>query len=66
MFDLTQEQYELFIKVHERHMKAFGTDNQKKYALNNVEHVIWDENENCLKVYYADEWWHYTRELGWY
>lgn len=56
MFDLTQEQYELFIKVHERHMKAFGTDNQKKYSLNNVEHVIWDENENCLKVYYADEW----------
>ncbi|QQY96011.1 hypothetical protein [Bacillus thuringiensis] len=51
---------------HERHMQAFGTKNQKKYALINVKDIIWDEDEDCLKVYYEDEWWHYTRELEWY
>ncbi|MEG7342538.1 hypothetical protein V6E27_28735 [Bacillus cereus] len=66
MFKLTKEQYELFIKVHERHMQAFGTKNQQKYALINVKDIVWDEDEDCLKVYYEDEWWHYTRELEWY
>lgn len=47
-------------------MQAFGTKNQKKYALINVKDIVWDEDEDCLKVYYEDEWWHYTRELEWY
>ncbi|PDY82777.1 hypothetical protein [Bacillus cereus] len=66
MFDLTKEQYDLFIKVHNKHMNAFGLANQKKYALENVRKVVWDESEDCLTVHYDDEWWHYTKDLTWY
>lgn len=66
MFDLTIEQYDLFIKVHQRHMAAFGTDDKRKYALENVERVIWDRDEDCLTVFYEDEWWHYDKDLTWY
>ncbi|UTW69892.1 hypothetical protein KHA80_03130 [Anaerobacillus sp. HL2] len=33
---LTDEQKEFFLRHHKSHMKAMGTDNQKKYALENV------------------------------
>ncbi|PFW61533.1 hypothetical protein [Bacillus sp. AFS075034] len=66
MYGLTEKQYDLFMQVHNKHMKVMGTDNQNKYALENVERVIWDSLEGCLKVYYKDIWWHYTKDLTWY
>lgn len=66
MFDLMKEQFDLFMKVHNKHMEAFGSENKKKYAMENVKRVVWDQEEDCLKVYYEDEWWHYTKDLTWY
>ena len=44
-----------------------GTDEQKKRTLDNVTRIIWDEEEQCLKVYYKDgEWWHYGADGEWY
>jgi hypothetical protein len=63
---LTDEQKRLFLRVHQSHMKAMGSDNQKKYALENVQKVTWDKKENCLKVYYKDIWLHYNEKGDWY
>lgn len=65
-FNLTLEQHEMFIQIHKSHMKAMGTDSQRKYAMENVKNVIWDKKENCLKVYYDDTWWHYDTRGCWY
>lgn len=62
---LTSEQQQFFMKMHQRHMKAMGTDNQKKYALVNVKKVAWDKEEKTVNVYYEDAWWHYSTG-GWY
>lgn len=63
---LTDEQKQLFLNVHKSHMKAMGTDNQKKYALENVKKVVWDEKEQTVNVYYEDIWWHYDKRGCWY
>jgi hypothetical protein len=65
-FGLTQEQAEMFLNIHKSHMAAMGAENQKKYALYNVQNVIWDSAKDCLKVYYEDIWWHYDRRGCWY
>jgi hypothetical protein len=65
-FKLSKEHYEWFIKIHRAHMQAWGTENQKKYSLPNVRDVKYDKREDCLKVYYDDEWWHYDRRGDWY
>lgn len=66
MYGLTKEQAEMFLNTHEKHMKAFGTENQKKYALENVRSVKWDEESKTVNVYYDDIWWHYTKNGEWY
>ncbi|MFT9494585.1 MULTISPECIES: hypothetical protein [Bacillota] len=66
MFGLTPDQYDLFMRVHKRHMKAMGTENQRKYAIENIKKVVWDKKEDCLKVYYDDVWWHYDKREDWY
>jgi hypothetical protein len=63
---LTEEQQQLFNRIHNRHMKAMGTDNQKKYAKENLKKVIWDSKEKRLKVHYEDIWWHYDTRGCWY
>jgi len=65
-FKLSKEHYDWFIQVHRLHMKAWGTENQKKYSLPNVKDVIYDREEDCLKVYYKDVWWHYDRRGQWW
>lgn len=62
---LTVEQQQFFIRMHHSHMKAMGTDNQKKYSAKNIKKVAWDKEENTVNVYYQDIWWHYGRQ-GWY
>jgi hypothetical protein len=63
---LSEVQKVMFLQIHKNHMKAMGSDNQKKYALENVQKVVWDKRENCLKVYYEDNWWHYDTRGTWY
>lgn len=63
---LTEEQKEMFFRIHNNHMKAMGTDNQKKYAKENLKKIAWDIKEKCLKVYYEDSWWHYDTRGCWY
>lgn len=65
-FKLTTEQFEMFLRIHKSHMRAMGTDNQKKYSLENLKKIVWDKKENCLKVYYEDIWWHYDTRGCWY
>jgi hypothetical protein len=65
-FGLTLEQSEMFLNIHKSHMAAMGSENQKKYSLAYVENVIWDQEEDCLKVYYDDIWWHYDRRGCWW
>jgi hypothetical protein len=65
-FGLTQEQAEMFLNIHKSHMAAMGSEDQKKYSFAYVQKVIWDEEEDCLKVYYEDIWWHYDRRGQWY
>lgn len=65
-FGLTHEQAKLFVSVHKQHMKAMGTENQRKYALANISKVIWDPKDKCIKVYYPDVWWHYDNRGGWW
>lgn len=63
---LTETQQQLFLRVHEKHLKAMGTDNQRKYALENVKKVAWDREEQTVNVYYEDTWWHYDKRGCWY
>jgi hypothetical protein len=65
-FQLSPENYDWFIQIHRKHMKTWGTENQKKYSLPNVRDVIYDKEEDCLKVYYDDVWWHYDHRGCWY
>lgn len=65
-FKLSPDHFDLFMRIHRSHMKAWGADNQKKYSLPNVKDVIYDKEEDCLKVYYEDTWWHYDRRGTWY
>jgi hypothetical protein len=65
-FKLSPEHFEWFMRTHRSHMRAWGTENQKKYSLPNVRDVKYDKREDCLKVYYDDEWWHYDRRGTWY
>ncbi|WP_410989188.1 hypothetical protein [Bacillus cereus] len=66
LFELTDEQWGWFIQIHKRHMKAFGTENQKKYALENIINIQYDKEKDTLIVYYDDIWWHYNRHGDWY
>jgi hypothetical protein len=63
---LTDQQKELFLSVHKAHMRAMGTENQKKYALENVVKVAWDKKDQTVNVYYEDNWWHYDKRGCWY
>jgi hypothetical protein len=65
-FKLSPEYFNWFIRIHRAHMRAWGTENQKKYSLPNVKDVVYDKQEDCLKVYYKDTWWHYDRRGQWY
>jgi hypothetical protein len=63
---LSEEQKKMFIRIHNNHMKAMGSENQRKYAKENLKKILWDAKENCLKVYYEDVWWHYDTRGCWY
>ena len=64
---LSQLHAELFHSIHAKHLKALGTDEQSKRSLTNVTRVMWDEEEQCLKVWYSDgEWWHYGADGEFY
>lgn len=63
---LTENQAKFFQRMHKKHMSAMGTDNQIKYALENLKKIVWDKKLDCLKVYYQDIWWHYDKRGCWY
>lgn len=65
-FKLSPAHFDWFMQIHREHMKAWGLEGQKKYSLPNVRDVIYDREEDCLKVYYDDTWWHYDKRGCWY
>jgi hypothetical protein len=66
MFDLTEEQYQLLLRVHAEHMKYCGSELKKKYTLDNAKSSVGRKREDCLKIYFDDIWWHYTKTLEWW
>jgi hypothetical protein len=66
-FNLTEEQYALFTRVHTKHYEAWGTEERTKFTLDHVTNVVWDDEGDCLKVYYDfGDWWHYCKDGTWY
>lgn len=65
-FGLSGAHQKWFLRVHRKHMDAFGVENQKKYSLENVKKVKYDQKEGTINVYYEDNWWHYTIDGQWY
>lgn len=63
--DLTPEQADLFAHTYKRHYHGHGTEARKKRTPDQIKEIKWDATEECLKVYYRDEWYHYDTE-GWY
>ncbi|MFP5111855.1 hypothetical protein ACSU64_05685 [Bacillaceae bacterium C204] len=41
MFGLKPDQYFLFLQVHIKHLKAMGTEMQKKYCLSKISDIKW-------------------------
>lgn len=63
---LSDEQKQLFDRVYSRHMAAMGTEKRKKYSVDHLKEIKWNETEKCLEVYYNDDWWHYDTKGDWY
>lgn len=65
---LTEQQKQLFQRVYKNHMAAFGTEKRKKYAVDQLKEIKWDQRENCLKVYWKGDrdWYHYDTKGCWY
>lgn len=67
MKDLTAEQRELFKRVYDRHMSTMGTEERRKYVVDEIKEIKWDGKENCLKVYFKNgDWWHYGKDETWW
>lgn len=67
MFNLTEDQKALFKQIHDKHLACMGTDKRKNYVVSELKNVVWDEEEDCFKVYYKNgDWWHYTLNGEWY
>ncbi|WML44061.1 hypothetical protein [Neobacillus sp. PS3-40] len=58
-FKLTDDQYDLFIRTHTKHLAAFweGSAEKEKRTLDHVKNVKWDKKDNCLKIYFLDGEW---------
>lgn len=64
---LTPEQRFLFTKTYTKHLASMGTTKRSNYTEKHIKNVIWDEEENCLKVYFNNgDWWHYSTNEEWY
>lgn len=65
-FNLTREQSELFLEIHMKHLSAMGEEMRKKYTFYRIKNIVWDLEEDCLKVHYDDIWWHYEKDHTWW
>lgn len=63
---LNDEEYELLLKVYANHNRSVGLREREKYSLSHIVKVERNIEENCLNVYYEDEWWHYCKNGTWY
>lgn len=65
---LSLQQKELFENVYEKHLKAMGENQRRKYERSQIKEIKWDAEEKCLKVYWSGDtdWFHYTTLGEWY
>jgi hypothetical protein len=64
---LSNEQLELFHLTYHRHQRVMGKEMRTRYSRHNITKVVWDQEDDCLKVYYDNgDWLHYTRKFEWY
>ncbi|MHA6258378.1 hypothetical protein ACXYMX_00570 [Sporosarcina sp. CAU 1771] len=66
MDNLSPTMNSLLLKVHAKHTATMGSAAKEKHSLENIKKVVVDIKENCLKVYYKHEWYHYTPSGTWY
>lgn len=56
----------LFSKVHALHLQAMGTEERKKYELENIKQILQNNKEKCVEVIYNNgERYKYYTNLTW-
>ncbi|WP_312474154.1 hypothetical protein [Neobacillus sp.] len=64
---LTNQEYQLLLKVYADHNRSMGLEKRAKYTLSNIVKVERNQEEKCLNVYYGNgDWWHYVSNGTWY
>lgn len=62
---LTDDQYKQLMNTYAVHNRSMGLAYREKYSLANIQKVV-VAPKGILKVYYEDNWWHYTPHHTWY
>lgn len=67
--NLSSEHYELFKRVHAKQLTTFweGMEAKENRNLDHITTVMWDQEEDCLKVSFDDgETWRFTKNEEWF
>lgn len=63
---LSEGEKELFIKVHQKHLRAWGSEERKKeHSAERIKEIKRNVKENCFNVYYENVWYHYYANGTW-
>jgi hypothetical protein len=64
---LTDEEYQLLLKVYANHNSSMGLKERVNYSLSNIVAIERTMDENCLIVHFDNgEWFRYTKDGNWY
>lgn len=55
-----------FYKVYSRHLSTMDQQAKLCYGLDDIKKIDWDNKQQCFKVYFANDWFHYTSSGEWY
>lgn len=66
--DFSEEQKELLEETtNQRHQRAWEREKKKaEHSVEQMKEVNWDSEEECLKVYYEKDLYHYSLDGSWY
>ncbi|MFD1363177.1 hypothetical protein [Lentibacillus salinarum] len=64
---LTDKQKELFDQTYKAHVFMMDPEMRKQHTEEHIKEIRWNENEQCLRVYFDNgEWYHYSLAGEWY
>lgn len=70
-FFLTEKLYNRFIKLHQKHLNAWETEERiQQHSLENIEKITYNSVEDIFYVYYkktdhySETWYHYDTNRG--